>query len=104
MKLNEINQTINYHFFVPFLVKNTRNLRDGVGLVVDSLSDSPCHGHRALQEQNRENADPLSRAMTDRAAANASANTRARAPKHVVRVGDCVTIGPKHRVGAQNTR
>ena len=41
--------------------------------------------------------------MTDRGAANAGANIRARAPNHAVRVGDCVTVGPKHRVGAQNS-
>jgi len=40
--------------------------------------------------------------MTDHGAANAGANPRARAPNHAVRVGDCVTVGPKHRVGAQN--
>ena len=41
--------------------------------------------------------------MTDHGAANAGANPRARAPNHAVRVGDCVTVGPKHRVGAQNS-
>ena len=42
--------------------------------------------------------------MTDHGAANAGAIPHARAPNHAVRIGDCVTVGPKHRVGVQNSK